>query len=157
MGIIDTELSEEWINWGHYEFAPSEVSEIAYPEVYTGYAFTGIIQEGKFVIVPLEFTVGQVDPRDSNPIVVDNNISPCTISKIVVGIAPLTGSSVAYLQLDSDNPRFFYRSWPVVCSDPETMKEELLGTHVEVDILILESLDQIDYETTPHHVFLKHE
>lgn len=149
------ELEAEWISWGNYEFAPAEEAEISYPETYTGYAFTGVRNlDNQFVIVKLTFNVGQDDPRDDNPHVLGLELPRYQISKIVAADAPLTGKNMAYLQLVSEGSRWNYRSWPVVCGDPETLREELLGTHSEAEIFIAESFEDIDWESGSH-IFLK--
>ena len=145
------ELEPEWISWGNYEFAPAEATEITYPDTYTGYAFTGLRDlNGNFVIAKLTFTVGETDPRDINPCVTGQNLPQYQITKIVAADAPLTGKNMAYLQLVSEGSRWTYRSWPVVCNDPETLKEELLGTHSEAEIVIVESFTDIDWDAGVH-------
>lgn len=146
-------LSAEWINWGNYEFAPATISKIEYPDTFAGYAFTGVMIDNKFVIAPVEFKVGEIDPRDNNNLLKKNGVTHCTVTKIVVGIAPTINENIAYLQLESENPRWTYRSWPIACSTPEMVREELLGTHEKVDILIVDSLESVDYETQNHIFF----
>ena len=58
----------------------------------------------------------------------------------------------AYLQLENTQRRFFYRSWPFVCSEPEAVLQQIIGSSGKAEMEIME-FSEIDWDKVQSHVW----
>ena len=58
----------------------------------------------------------------------------------------------AYLQLENTQRRFFYRSWPFVCSEPEAVLQQIIGSSGDSEIEIMD-FSEIDWDKVQSHVW----
>ena len=142
--------SEGWVSWGHYEFAHAENIEISTPDSFEGFVFSGAISNNRYIVCPIKFTKGEPDPRDVNPICAELDWKPSVITDIFVGTSMNHDS--AYLQLENTQRRFFYRSWPFVCSEPEAVLQQIIGSSGKAEMEIME-FSEIDWDKVQSHVW----
>ena len=43
-----------WVSWGKYEFAHAENIEISQPDSFEGFVFSGVINNGRYIICPIK-------------------------------------------------------------------------------------------------------
>lgn len=143
--MADT-LPDNFSFWGPYALAHPESMQITNPDTYSGYAFTGLIRTTpagpRFLVAAYEFSCGEIDPRDINPIAPES--MQATVTRISCAERPC-GTQVAFLQLESTS-RFYHQPWMVVASTPEWIQEQLRGIHG--DTIKIEILDATDIDWT---------
>ena len=142
--FLSETLPERWTQWGSYALAHPEELSVRRETQFSGFAFTGLIRPTpsgpRFLVAAYDFTVGQTDPRDQNPIAPPEIVGQ--VERILAAQRPC-GTEVAFLQISSA-PRFYHEPWMVVASEPEWIAEQLRSIHgpaVEIEIVVAEEID----------------
>ena len=149
---MEADVMNEWVSWGEYEFAHAEDIIVSSEDSFDGFVFSGVIRNGRYLICPLKFSVGEHDPRDVNPICADLEWEPSVITAIHVGTSMNHDSAYLQITIPENQRRFTYRAWPFVCSEPSLVLEQIIGSsgHSEMEII---DFSEIDWEDVQSHVW----
>ena len=141
-----------WVSWGKYEFAHAENIEISQPDSFEGFVFSGVINNGRYIICPIKFSLGNIDPRDVNPICAKLGWEPSTVSAIHVGTTLNHDSAYLQIEIPDGQRRFNYRAWPFVSSSPEVVLEQIIGSSGPSEMEIID-FAEIEWDKVQTHVW----
>lgn len=144
--------SEGWVSWGIYEFSHAENIEVSPQDTFEGFVFSGVIRNGRFLVCPMKFTVGESDPRDVNPICAELGWEPSIITAIHVGTSMTHDSAYLQIEIPEKQRRFTYRSWPFVATEPELVLEQIRGSSGNSEMEIVD-FNEIDWTDVQSHVW----
>ena len=149
---MEVDSMDEWVSWGEYEFAHAEDITVSAEESFDGFVFSGVVRNGRYLICPLKFSIGEPDPRDVNPICADLKWGPSIITAIHVGTSMNHDSAYLQITIPEGQRRFTYRAWPFVCSEPSLVLEQIIGSsgHSEMEIV---DFSEIDWDDVQSHVW----